>query len=129
MMRRTGLGRLALAVLLLGCGPSEQRATDASAVATASPPSAASSGSAAPAPPAADPPPPAQAKTFAASSNEVGLEIHRRAAKDPGNLALSPASLTTALVMTWGGARGATSDEMRKVLRLGEADRAEAVAI
>ena len=35
----------------------------------------------------------------------------------PGNLVVSPASVTTALAMAWGGARGKTSEEMQAVLR------------
>jgi len=53
---------------------------------------------------------------LAESTNAFGLELYGRLRVQPGNLALSPASIATALTMTWGGARGATADEMRKVL-------------
>ena len=36
----------------------------------------------------------------------------------PGNLAVSPASISAALAMAWGGARGQTEAQMRKVLHL-----------
>lgn len=53
---------------------------------------------------------------IAKSNNAFAPELWGvlRAAK--GNLAVSPASITTALAMTWGGARGDTADEMKKVL-------------
>ncbi len=38
--------------------------------------------------------------------------------EDPGNLAFSPASISTAMAMTWGGARGETASQMAKVLHL-----------
>ena len=54
--------------------------------------------------------------TFAKSSNVFGLDLWRRL-PGSGNQVFSPASLTTALAMTWGGARGETAAEMKKVLR------------
>src|SRR5262245_19331831 len=60
---------------------------------------------------AAEPPAAATAR-FARSSNAFGVDVYARLKAQPGNLALSPASLTTALAMTWGGARGATADQM-----------------
>lgn len=41
-------------------------------------------------------------------------------ATGPGNLALPPASIATALAMTAMGARGETAAEMRRVLHLSE---------
>jgi serpin B len=54
---------------------------------------------------------------FAKSSNAFALDLHRRLGGD-GNLVFSPASVSMALAMTWGGAKGPTADEMRKALRL-----------
>jgi serpin B len=61
------------------------------------------------------------------ASNAFGLELYRRVRDRPGNLAVSPASISLALMMTWGGARGRTADEMKKVLRL-EGGAAEVMA-
>ncbi len=61
--------------------------------------------------------PPASVVTpLAASSNRFGLELWAKAPR--GNLAMSPASITTALAMTWGGAKGTTAEQMRSVLHL-----------
>lgn len=49
---------------------------------------------------------------LATASNTFAFELWRKAAP-AGNAALSPASITTALAMTWGGAKGGTSDEMK----------------
>lgn len=63
--------------------------------------------------------PPSEAVlTLARSSNELGFDLYRRFCQKPGNLVISPASLTTALAMTWAGARGETAEEMRAVLHL-----------
>ncbi len=55
---------------------------------------------------------------LAAASNQLGFDLWSRVRSAPGNLALSPASISTALAMTWGGAKGETSAEMKRVLRL-----------
>jgi serpin B len=65
------------------------------------------------APPSAD----AVAK-LARSSNVFGFDLYQRLRLKPGNLVISPASLTTALAMTWGGAEGETAAQMREVLHL-----------
>jgi len=46
------------------------------------------------------------------------LDLYARARSSKGNLALSPLSLSTALTMTWAGARGDTAAQMAKVLHL-----------
>src|SRR5215475_9929156 len=56
--------------------------------------------------------------SLAQSSNAFGLDLYRRVRVKPGNLAVSPASLTAALTMTWGGARGNTAEQMGKTLHL-----------
>jgi serpin B len=55
---------------------------------------------------------------LARSSNAFGLDLYGKLRSVPGNAVVSPASVTTALAMTWGGARGETAAEMQKVLRL-----------
>jgi serpin B len=55
---------------------------------------------------------------LATSSNAFAFDLYAKLRGAPGNLALSPASITSALAMTWGGARGQTEAEMRKVLHL-----------
>ncbi len=60
---------------------------------------------------------------LARSSNAFGFDLYQRLRQQPGNLVVSPASITTALAMTWGGAEGETAAQMRKVLHLeGTAD-------
>lgn len=51
--------------------------------------------------------------------NEFAFDLYQRlAAKSEDNLFLSPASISTALTMTYAGARGETEAQMAKVLRL-----------
>lgn len=80
------------------------------------------SGSSAKAPGVSPPPAEAVAK-LARSSNEFGCDLYQRLRQKPGNLVISPASLTTALTMAWGGAEGETATQMKKALHLeGTAD-------
>lgn len=51
------------------------------------------------------------------SNNQLGFDIYK-AIKKNGNLAISPASISTALMMTWLGARGDTASEMARVLHI-----------
>jgi serpin B len=55
---------------------------------------------------------------LAKSSNAFGFDLYARMRGTAGNLVVSPASITTALGMTWGGAKGATAEQMKKVLHL-----------
>jgi serpin B len=58
---------------------------------------------------------------LATSSNKFGFDLYKKIiAKQQGNLVISPASITTALAMTWGGARAATADEMRQAMHLSQ---------
>ncbi|MBI4951079.1 MAG: serpin family protein [Myxococcales bacterium] len=57
-----------------------------------------------------------EAKKAAAGSNAFGVDLYRKLRDRPGNLAVSPASLSMALAMTWGGAVGDTAAEMQKVM-------------
>jgi serine protease inhibitor len=54
----------------------------------------------------------------ARANNAFGLELFARMAGDPGNLALSPLSVWSALVLTLGGARGETARELERSLHL-----------
>ncbi|MBL8742088.1 MAG: serpin family protein, partial [Myxococcales bacterium] len=54
---------------------------------------------------------------FAKASNAFGFDLYRQVRQEPGNLAMSPASMSIALAMTWAGAKGETAAEMKKVLR------------
>lgn len=68
---------------------------------------------------------PAEASSFARASNAFGGDLYRELAAKPGNLFFSPASLATALAMTWQGARGETRDQMTKVLHFADPSRAD----
>jgi serpin B len=66
---------------------------------------------------------------LARSSNAFAADLWRRVHGAQGNLAVSPASITLALAMTWGGARGRTAEEMKQVLHFeGSADEVMASA-
>jgi serpin B len=52
------------------------------------------------------------------------VKLYREVAKAEGNVALSPFSVSTALAMTWAGARGETAEEMRSVLGFGSEQQA-----
>ena len=49
-------------------------------------------------------------------NNEFGFDLYRRLRSAPGNLVISPASLSIALTMAWGGAAGETAAQIGKVL-------------
>jgi serpin B len=51
-------------------------------------------------------------------SNALGVDLYRRLKVGPGNRAFSPASVSAALTMAGGGARGETALEMQRVLHL-----------
>lgn len=68
------------------------------------------------APPAA--PPKDEMTRLATGSNAFGFDLYRKLKPNPGNLVVSPASITTALAMTWVGAKGETAAQMRQVLHL-----------
>lgn len=116
---------LPLLLVCAGCTPPSPTATAPDATpgvptSSSSTPAAPSQDPATPpsAGPAPTPPSPEQAKSLAAGSNAFAMDLYTRLRKQPGNLAMSPASITLALAMTWGGAKGTTSDEMAKVLHL-----------
>jgi serpin B len=121
------------AIFCLGCDPqaAPQTGRDASSStgASASPTSSSkpqptsSTSSTTPSATATTPEVPAPPKDavakLAASSNQFGFDLYKKLGeKNKGNLVISPASLTTALAMTWGGAKGETEKQMRKALHL-----------
>ena len=53
------------------------------------------------------------------AGNAFALDLYGRLRGREGNLFLSPFSISTALAMTWAGARGGTAEEMARVLHLG----------
>src|SRR5579872_2939980 len=75
------------------------------------------------------PPAPAALARLARGSNEFGFDLYRRLRGTPGNLVISPASLSIALTMAWGGAAGETAAQIGKVLHQeGTADEAMATS-
>ncbi len=70
-----------------------------------------------------EPPTAEQASAFARTSNAFGFAIYGQARGADGNLAISPASITLAFEMVFGGARGETAAEMARTMGLvGDAD-------
>jgi serpin B len=57
------------------------------------------------------------AAAIASSNNQFALDLYTQLAADPGNLFLSPFSISTALAMTGAGAAGITDQELRQTLR------------
>ena len=54
---------------------------------------------------------------LAQGNNEFAFDLYARLAKKDGNVVFSPYSISSALAMTYAGARGTTADEMAKTLR------------
>ncbi|MCD4653006.1 serpin family protein [bacterium] len=54
---------------------------------------------------------------LADANNAFGLELYQKLCSKEGNLFISPYSISSALAMTWAGARGDTAREMDAVLR------------
>ena len=59
-----------------------------------------------------------QIKTLVTGNTEFALDLYARLRTEPGNLFLSPHSISTALAMTYAGARGETERQMADVLHL-----------
>lgn len=55
---------------------------------------------------------------FAESNNLFAFDLYAHYKSAPGNLFFSPYSISSALAMTYEGARGQTAEEMKKVLHL-----------
>lgn len=58
---------------------------------------------------------PAGVEAVVQANNRFALDIYQRLKQDGGNVFLSPYSISTALAMTYEGARGQTADEMARV--------------
>lgn len=56
------------------------------------------------------------ANSAAAASNQFAFDLYQQVRKKDGNLFVSPASISTALAMTYAGAAGRTEKEMASVL-------------
>jgi serpin B len=55
-------------------------------------------------------------KTLVGGNNEFALDLYARMSQKPGNVVFSPYSISTALAMTYGGARGDTAERMARAL-------------
>lgn len=99
-----------LLILALGCQNSMKPLPEP-------PPSSSSAVHPSAAPSAAPPAHAAPDATLVKGSNALGYELFRAAGT--GNVALSPASISMALGMTLGGARGQTASQMASVMHLG----------
>ncbi len=64
----------------------------------------------------ADPPVPADVQTLVQGNTSFALDLYARLCAQEGNLFYSPYSISTALAMTSAGARGATAEQMARVL-------------
>jgi serpin B len=58
----------------------------------------------------------AEVRRVAEGGNHFALDLYARLGREPGNLFFSPFSISTALAMTYAGARGVTASEMEQVL-------------
>lgn len=63
-------------------------------------------------------PDPADLAAVIRADATFALDLHRAAATAGSNVVMSPYSVSTALAMTWAGARGATETRMRGAMRL-----------
>jgi len=111
-------------LLSVACEPSSREARDpSSSVDPPTGPTAVDSASSAaptastPAVPVAPPAPDAVAK-LATGTNAFGFDLYKRLRATPGNIVMSPASISTALSMTWGGAKGETAAQMKRAMHL-----------
>ena len=56
------------------------------------------------------------AETVASWNAEFACDLYAKLGAEPGNVFISPYSVSTALAMTWAGARGDTAEKMGRVL-------------
>jgi serpin B len=128
--------RLSLALLLLvGCDRSAKPVNDSapqapSAAATPAPVPASSKSGPTPDDPmlanVSPMPIPAEASSLAKGNNTFAFDLWARTSKRPGNAAFSPASISIAMAMTWLGASGETSAQIKKTMHFDGAGDAEA---
>ena len=65
----------------------------------------------------------AQAQSLVEGNTTFALELYSQLKTNPGNLFFSPYSISTALAMTYAGARGETEKQMGQVLHFGKDQR------
>jgi len=106
-MTRSAAALLSLALLSAGCTPGEP-------IQSAPPPAVGAPVSSLPIPPV---PPGGEVQAVAAGGAAFGVALYARLRTAPGNVFISPLSLSTAFGMAQAGARGATAEEMADVLR------------
>ena len=117
---------LVAAAAVLGCSACGSTATPAPFTATPGPAIGAPVAAPTPAPSAVSA---EAASSLAAATNLFAMDLWQRTRLQEGNLAASPASITMALAMTYGGAGGETATEMANVLHFGmPAEEAHAAA-
>jgi serpin B len=63
-------------------------------------------------------PPSGDVATVVRDNSQFAVDLYGRLAKEPGNLFFSPYSISSALAMTYAGARGKTAEEMARTLHL-----------
>jgi serpin B len=103
----------ATALLLMSCAPTEPQPPEPPVPQTA------------PARAEVDPPAP---PNLEAGQTAFGIDLYRRLAAEPGNLFLSPASISMALGMVYAGAEGETAAEMARSLRYPDTGAHEGMA-
>jgi len=127
MVRRSRAALAAVAFSLAACNPpasggaSGTKAPTTPAVPTpavTNPAAPTASGEAALFTPTAKAPTTAELADFAASNNAFALGLYAKVRSQQGNLAMSPFSISSALMLALAGARGETADQMRHVLHL-----------
>ena len=64
----------------------------------------------------------ADLNAVATAGNAFACDLYQELREAPGNLFFSPYSISTALAMTYAGARGVTAEEMARVLHFGKVD-------
>jgi len=64
-------------------------------------------------------PVPREQAALVKGNTQFALDLYGKVRGKEGNLFLSPYSISSALAMTWGGARGQTAEQMAKVLHFG----------
>ena len=121
MMRRQLIGLVPL-LLSAACEPSSREARDPSSsdpLGPSAPDPSSAPPTASTTPPVPVPPPATEAVAkLATGTNAFGFDLYQRLRATPGNMVVSPASISTALSMTWGGARGETAAQMKRVMHL-----------